>query len=127
LKTVVLLKPDCLERDIVGTTISQFEAHGLKLSRMKMVSPPRELLELHYEEHKLREFFERLISSMEGKPLIACSFTGKSAVTKGRKVASSVRERFLNGAAIGPRNLVHSSDSEASATREYRLWFLETP
>lgn len=127
MKTLVLLKPDAVERRLCGTLLGEFEANGFEILYMKVIEPDSTLLARHYEEHKKKSFFENLISHMSGKKMIACVLSHPNAIKRGREVVTSIRERYITNPLCGPRNLVHGSDSEASATREIRLWFTVTP
>jgi len=129
-RTYVMVKPDGVQRGLVSEVISRFERRGLKLVGLKMLQIPRELAEEHYGEHKGKPFFDALVSYITSSPVVAMVLEGKNAVaavrdmmgaTDPQKAApGTIRGEF--GLDIG-RNVVHGSDSPASAEREIGLFF----
>ena len=129
-RTLVILKPDCLQRRLVGPSLSRFEAKGLSPVAMKLIQTPRSLAEQHYGEHRDRPFFEGLIQFITYGPVIVAVFEGPDAIAVVRRLLGKT-----NGAEAEPgtirgdfslskqNNLVHGSDSSESATREIALWF----
>jgi len=125
-----MVKPDGVQRGLVSEVISRFERRGLKLVGLKMLQIPRELAEEHYGEHKGKPFFDALVSYITSSPVVAMVLEGKNAVaavrdmmgaTDPQKAApGTIRGEF--GLDIG-RNVVHGSDSPASAEREIGLFF----
>ena len=129
-RTFVMVKPDGVQRGLVGEIISRLERKGLKIVAIKMLKIPMEMAERHYEEHKNKLFFSSLISYITSGPVIAMVVEGKNAVKVVRKLVGAtnpaeaepgtIRGDF--GLDLG-RNVVHASDSIASAEREIRLFF----
>lgn len=129
-RTFVMVKPDGVQRGLVGEIISRLERKGLKIVAIKMLKIPMEMAEKHYEEHKNKLFFSSLISYITSGPVIAMVVEGKNAVKVVRKLVGAtnpaeaepgtIRGDF--GLDLG-RNVVHASDSIASAEREIRLFF----
>lgn len=129
-RTFVMVKPDGVQRGLVGEIISRLERKGLKIVAMKMLKISREMAEKHYEEHKAKPFFSSLVSYITSGPVVAMVVEGKNAVKVVRKLVGatnpseaepgSIRGDF--GLDIG-RNVVHASDSLASAEREISLFF----
>jgi nucleoside-diphosphate kinase len=130
--TLVLVKPDGVQRGLVGEVISRFEAKGLQIAGLKMLVPGRELLEAHYSDHKERPFFPGLVKFMGSGPVVALALRGNGAipvvrnlmgVTDGKEAApGTVRGDFGMSRSY---NLVHGSDSPESAAKELGLWFAE--
>ena len=131
-KTLVLLKPDAVQRGLVGEITARLERTGLKIVGMKMMVVSDELAHRHYGEHAGKPFFEGLTSFITSGPLVAMALEGGGAVAIVRKTMGatnpaesppgSVRGDF--GSDIG-RNLVHGSDSPESAERELALFFAD--
>jgi len=125
-----MVKPDGVQRGLVGEIISRLERKGLKIVAIKMLKIPMEMAERHYEEHKNKPFFSSLISYITSGPVIVMVVEGKNAVKVVRKLVGAtnpaeaepgtIRGDF--GLDLG-RNVVHASDSIASAEREIRLFF----
>ena len=88
-KTLVLIKPDGVERGLVGEIITRFEKRGLKIDAMKILTMSRELAEEHYAEHKGKPFFEKLIKFMTRGPIVAMVLEGKDAVKLVRQLVGS--------------------------------------
>jgi nucleoside-diphosphate kinase len=131
-RTLILDKPDALERQLTGEVIARFEGKGLKLVAMKLMQAHEELANAHYEEHTDKPFFGELVSFITGGPLVAMVLEGESAVVAARQLigatnpleadAGSIRGEFATEVTF---NLVHGSDSPESAGREISLWFPE--
>lgn len=127
-----MIKPDGVQRGLVGEIIGRFERKGLKLVALKFVSPTREHLEEHYADLKAKAFFPGLITYMMSGPVVAMAWEGKNAAAVGRQLLGATRPadsapgtiRFDFALDVG-RNLVHGSDSPASAEKELKLWFPE--
>ncbi|TDA27795.1 MAG: nucleoside-diphosphate kinase [Archaeoglobi archaeon] len=129
-RTFVMVKPDGVQRGLVGEIISRLERKGLKIVAIKMLKIPMEMAEKHYEEHKNKPFFSSLISYITSGPVVAMVVEGKNAVKVVRKLVGAtnpaeaepgtIRGDF--GLDLG-RNVVHASDSIISAEREIRLFF----
>lgn len=131
-RTLVLLKPDALQRGLVGEILSRFERRGLKIVGMKLVRVDEALARRHYAAHEGKPFFPGLIRFITSSPVVALVLEGKDAVEVVRRTmgatdpaeASPGTIRGDYGLDIG-RNLVHGSDSEETAREEIALWFRE--
>lgn len=128
--TLIIVKPDGVQRGLTGEIISRFERRGLKVVAMKMLQVPRELAEEHYAVHKGKPFYEGLVNYIISSPVVVFVLEGKNAVAVARKTIGAtnplnaepgtIRGDF--GLEIG-RNLVHGSDSPENAAAEVALWF----
>jgi len=131
-RSLVLIKPDAIQRGLAGTIISRLEKQGLKLMAIKMLQLDRALAKRHYAIHKDKPFFESLVNYISSAPIVAIVFEGKRAVEVIRKTmgatdpakaeAGTIRGDF--GLDIG-HNLVHGSDSVETAEEEIKLFFSE--
>ena len=131
-RSLVLIKPDAMQRRLAGTIISRLEGKGLKLVALKMLHLDRALAERHYAIHAGKPFFADLISYITSTPIIAIVFEGEGAVETIRKTmgatdpaeaeAGTIRGDF--GVDI-QRNAVHGSDSIETAEKEIKLFFTE--
>lgn len=128
--TLVLIKPDAVQRGLVGEIISRFEAKGLTLAGMRLIQASKQIAEQHYAVHSERPFFKDLIAFITGGPLVAIALRGDEAIavvrtlmgaTNGREAApGTIRGDY--GISVGA-NLAHGSDSEDTAASELELWF----
>ncbi len=128
--TLVLLKPDCVQRRLVGEIISRFEHKGLNLVAMKMLRVTSELSREHYAEHVSKPFYKNLDDFITSAPSVAMAVEGLEAIrvvremlgaTNGLKAApGTIRGDFSSSRQM---NLVHASDSPESAARELKLYF----
>jgi nucleoside-diphosphate kinase len=129
-RTLVMLKPDVVQRGLIGQILARFEAKGFKIVAMKMAVVARDLAERHYAAHKGKDFYEPLIRFVTSGPTVFLVLEGKEAVAVVRKMIGAtfgvdaepgtIRGDF----GLSNRfNLVHGSDSPASANREIRLFF----
>lgn len=132
-KTVVLLKPDALQRGLVGEIIHRFERKGLKLVALKMMKVSDALVEEHYAHHKDKPFFATLKKFMMSAPLVSMILEGKDAVVVVRKMAGVTSGREADFGTIRgdfsisqSNNIVHVSDSEESAKEEIIRFFDES-
>jgi nucleoside-diphosphate kinase len=129
-RTFVLLKPDAVQRALVGAILERFERRGLKLVALKTTKVPRELATTYYLEHRGKPFFAGLVKYITSAPSVALVLEGDEAVAVVRKMMGktnaaeaepgTIRGDF--GIKIG-RNLIHGSDSVATAKREIGLFF----
>src|SRR5262249_47538632 len=129
-RTLILLKPDAVQRRLTGEITARFERKGLRLCGLKLVHPNRDLAEKHYAVHKGKPFYESLLSFLTSGPTVAMVWEGREAVvccrnimglTDGSKAApGTVRGDF---ALSVQNNLVHGSDSPENAAAEIALWF----
>jgi len=131
-RTLILIKPDAVERNLTGTLISRFEGLELKLVALRMLQLDKELARRHYAVHRDKPFFDRLVDYITSGPIVAMVFEGDNAVEVLRKAmgatdpakaeASTIRADF--GLDI-ERNTVHGSDSAKTAEEEIKLYFAE--
>ncbi|CEJ01159.1 hypothetical protein G6F70_004336 [Rhizopus microsporus] len=130
-RTFIAIKPDGVQRGLVGKIISRFEERGYKLVGLKAIVPPRELAEKHYEDLSSRPFFKGLVDYMtSGTPVIAMVWEGKDVVKQGRAMIGATNPlesapgtiRGQYAISVG-RNIIHGSDSFESAEKEISLWF----
>jgi nucleoside-diphosphate kinase len=131
-RTLIIVKPDAVQRGLTGEIIKRFEQRGLKIVGMKFMQVPRALAETHYAEHQGKPFYAGLVDYITASPVVVAAFEGTNAVAAARgtigstkpaeSTPGSIRGDF--GLEVG-RNLVHGSDSVDSATRELALWFGE--
>ena len=129
-KSLVLIKPDAIQRGLAGEILSRLERRGLKIVAVKMLHMDRKLAQRHYAIHKGKAFFNDLVEFITSTPLIAIVFQGKNAVGIIRQMmgetdpakASSGTVRGDFGIDI-ERNLIHGSDSLDNASREIALFF----
>ena len=128
--TLVLIKPDAMQRGLAMEILSRLERRGLRIAGLKLLQVDRALAERHYGEHVGKPFYEGLVAYITSSPIVAAVFEGTSAVeavrntmgkTNPREAApGTIRGDF--GLEIG-RNLIHASDSIVSAAREVALFF----
>ena len=129
-QTFVMIKPDGVQRGLVGNIISRFEQKGIKLVAMKLVSVSKDLAEKHYGVHKGKPFFEPTVKYITSSPVVAMVLEGENAITIVRNLmgktspveASPGTIRGDFGQFIG-RNIVHGSDGPDTAAFEINLWF----
>jgi nucleoside-diphosphate kinase len=129
-RSLVLIKPDAVQRGLAGEIISRLERKGLKIVAMKMLHMDKDLAQRHYAIHQGKAFFDDLVSFITSSPLIAIIFQGKNAVEIIRQMmgetdpakASSGTIRGNFGIDIG-HNLIHGSDSVENASKEIDLFF----
>ncbi len=131
-KTLVFLKPIAVERGLIGEIISRFERKGLKIRALKMMRVSRELAEEFYSVHRGKHFFEELVSSLDGRYIVAMILEGRSAVKVVRLLIGATDPvEAAPGTIRGDfalditENMVHASDSPESFEREARLLFPE--
>ena len=132
-RTFVMVKPDGVQRGLVGEIIKRFENRGFKLVALKLASPSKEHLETHYGDLKTKKFFPDLISYMLMGPVVAMVWEGLTATSTGRKLVGETNpQNSLPGTIRGDfcletgRNIIHASDSVDSAEKEIKLWFSST-
>ena len=129
-QTLVLVKPDGVQRGLVGEIITRLERRGLKLIGMKFMQVSRELASTHYEAHVGKPFYEGLVNYITSSPIVAMVWEGKDGIqvvrtTMGATNAATAAPGTIRGdfaVEIG-RNLVHGSDGPESAAREVSLFF----
>lgn len=129
-KTVVLIKPDGLQRGLVGQIMHRFERKGLKLVGVKMLQLNDEILDTWYVHHKEKSFFPELKKYMSWTPIVAMVWEGVEAIAAVRKIVGTTKGREAEAGSIrgdfgmsGQQNLIHASDSVESANKEISLMF----
>ena len=129
-RTFVLLKPDSIQRALIGEVVGRFERRGLKVVAMKMVRVSRSLGETYYAEHKGKSFFEPLMSYITAGPVVAMVLEGDGAVASVRRMMGKTNSAEAEPGTIRGdlaltigRNVIHGSDSPESAKREIPLFF----
>ncbi len=131
-RTLVLFKPDALQRGLVGRILTRFEEKGLRLIGLKLRQFSRAQIERHYEVHKERPFYPKLVQFMTSAPVVALALEGKDAIEVTRTLMGATNSRkALPGTIRGDlgmsfsNNLVHGSDGPEAAQRELALFFPE--
>lgn len=131
-KSLVLIKPDGVEKRLIGKIIKMYEEDGLTISELKMLKVSKELGMKHYEEHKGKEFFDKLINYITRGPVCAMILEGDNAINRVRKINGATNPEVAEKGTIRylyadnmTENCVHASDSNESAIRECNLWFNE--
>jgi len=131
-RTFVLIKPDGVQRSLIGEIIKRFEDRGLQLIAMELRNVSKEFAEEHYAAHKGKKFYNGLIQYITSSPIIAMVWEGSNAVEAIRQTIGSTNPiEAAPGtlrhdlAIITSRNLVHASDSLDTAKKEISLWFDE--
>jgi nucleoside-diphosphate kinase len=129
-RTLILVKPDAFARNLTGEIIARFERKGLRLVALQQMTMTRELAARHYAEHEGKSFYDELVEFITSGPLVAMVLEGEQAVAAARQVigatnpleatTGSIRGDYA--IAVG-QNMVHGSDSTASAAREVGLFF----
>ncbi|PYI12225.1 nucleoside diphosphate kinase [Aspergillus sclerotiicarbonarius CBS 121057] len=129
-QTFIAIKPDGVQRGLVGPILSRFENRGFKLVALKLVSPGKEHLEKHYADLKEKPFFPGLVSYMLSGPICAMVWEGRDAVKTGRTILGATNPlASAPGTIRGDyaidvgRNVCHGSDSVENAQKEIALWF----
>ena len=129
-KTLVLLKPDAMQRKLAGEILRRFENRGLDIRAAKLLTVDRELADKHYAEHREKPFFGELVAFITSAPTLALVLEGDGAIavvrtTMGATDPANAGPGTIRGdlALSMPDNLVHGSDSPESAVREIALWF----
>ncbi|AOS62438.1 nucleoside-diphosphate kinase [Actinoalloteichus hymeniacidonis] len=130
-RTLVLVKPDGVERGLVGEVVSRIERKGLRLAALELRVVSRDLAEQHYAEHDGKPFFGSLLDFITSGPVVALVVEGPRAIPAFRQIAGGTDpvEKATPGSVRGDlaletgSNLVHGSDSPESASREIKLWF----
>ena len=133
-RTLILIKPDGVQRQLTGAILARIEAKGYVVSDLKLVQPDRALFEEHYEEHRGKAFFEALVEFMLSGPSVAIRLEGDRVIEGFRSLAGTTDPTTAAPGTIRgdlgrdwglkvQQNLVHGSDSEESSARELALWF----
>ena len=129
-RTFIMIKPDGVQRGLVGPIISRFETKGFKLVGMKLTAPGKEMFEKHYSDLSSKGFFAGLVAYASSGPVVAMVWEGHNVVATGRKMLGATRpDDSAPGTIRGDfcidvgRNVIHGSDSVESANKEIELWF----
>ncbi len=139
-RSLVIIKPDGVERGLVGEIIKRFENAGLKLVGMKMVWIDKKFAEQHYEAHKLKSFFKELVEFITEGPVVAFVVEGVHAVENVRRLVgptspheappgtirgdfAHISMAYASKKGSGGKNVIHSSGSKKEANEEIKLWF----
>jgi len=129
-KTVVLMKPDALQRDLLGEIVGRFERKGLKIIGLKLIQLSDEMLETHYAHHMDKPFFEDMKNYMQDTPVVALALEGLGAISEVRKVVGSTDPQEADAGTIRAdfsmsvsANMVHASDSPEAAKEEMDRFF----
>ena len=130
MKTFFMIKPDGVQRNLVGEIISRIEAKGFSITKIKMMTISQELAEKHYEEHKDKPFFGDLVSFITSGPVVAMQVEGENVVLQIRNLMGATNPSESTPGSIRgdlatelDKNVVHGSDSDESAERELSLFF----
>ena len=131
-RSLVLIKPDAMERELAGAIISRLQEHGLRLVALKMLHVDEALARRHYAVHEDKPFFNDLVDYIISAPIVAAVFEGNGAVEEIRKVMGATDPARAEAGTIRAdfgldiqRNAVHGSDSVENAGKEIRLFFAE--
>lgn len=129
-KTFIMIKPDGVERGLMGEVISRIERKGFRITKMELKQPNKKLVKEHYEEHKEKPFFSDLVEYIAGKNVLALEVEGDSVIKVMRlmighrdhreSLPGTIRGDYANNLT---ENIIHGSDSPASAEKELKLWF----
>ena len=129
-QTLVLIKPDAVNRGLVGEIIRRFENRTLEIKALKILKPSRELIERHYDVHRGKPFFNDTVEFMTSGLVVAMVLAGESAIETVRDMIGALEPVEARPGTIRGdftlsirRNLVHGSDSPESAEREIPIWF----
>jgi len=130
MKTFFMIKPDGVQRNLVGEIISRVEAKGFTITKIKMMTISKELAEQHYGEHKDKPFFSDLVSFITSGPVVAMQVEGENVVLQIRNLMGATNPSESTPGSIRgdlatelDKNVVHGSDSDESAERELSLFF----
>ena len=129
-RSFVMIKPDGVQRGLVGEIISRFEKKGIKIVAMKLVSVPKELAEKHYGVHKGKPFFKPTVDYIISSPVVAMVLEGNNVINMVRSMTGKTNPQEASpgtirgdyGQFIG-RNIIHASDGPETAEFEINLWF----
>ena len=131
-RTFVIIKPDAVQRGLVGEILARFERKGMQIVGMKFMTATADVAKKHYQEHSEKPFFGSLVSFFTSSPLVALILEGDEAIAVARTLIGATDGRKAAPGTIRgdygiskSNNLVHGSDSPESATRELGIWFPE--
>jgi len=130
--TLVLIKPDGVNRALIGKVIEKLESTGLKITGMKLILIDNDLASKHYEEHKDKPFFSSLVNFITSSPVVALALNGENAIQKTRTMMGSTNPLESSPGTIRgdfgislEKNVIHGSANENDAIREIKLYFSE--
>jgi len=131
-RTFIAIKPDGVQRGIVGEIIQRFEKKGYKLVGLKVVKPTKQFAEQHYADLSKKPFFPSLVNYFSSGPVVAMVFEGRNAIVNGRKIVGATNPADAEAGSVRGdlcidigRNIIHGSDGPESAKDEISLWFKE--
>jgi nucleoside-diphosphate kinase len=129
-RTLIIVKPDGVQRGLAGEVIKRFEQRGLKIVGLKFMTVSRELAQKHYAVHEGKPFFAGLVDYITSGPVVVMALEGLNAVAAARKTIGATRPNEAEAGTIRGdlalevgRNLVHGSDSPENGAKEIELWF----
>jgi nucleoside-diphosphate kinase len=129
-RTLVLLKPDAVQRHLIGPILTRFEQKGLKLVGLKLRRFPLETIQKHYSDHAEKPFYKNLVDFMTSGPVVALAFDGKDAIAVVRRLVGKTNAREADPGTIRgdfgmsfSNNMVHASDGPEAAAKELGLFF----
>ncbi len=129
-KTLVLIKPDAVKKNLIGQILHEYERNGLEIAELKMMDASKETAETHYAEHADKPFYGELIDFITSGPLVAVIIEGENAIARVRHINGATNPdeaddntiRALYATDVS-ENAVHASDSVESAEKEVNTWF----
>ncbi len=131
-RTLVLVKPDGVQRGLIGEIVGRFERKGLKIVGLRLLHVPRELAERHYAVHGGKHFYASLVEFITSGPVAAVALEGPDAIATVRRLVGRTMPNEAEPGTIrgdlgisGLRNLIHASDASETAESELELWFGE--
>ena len=129
-RTLVVLKPDAVQRGIAGELLARFERRGLRIVGLRLLKVERAMAEKHYAVHKGKFFYDDLVKMIVASPVVAIVLEGPNAIAVVRSMVGATRPHeaapgTIRGdyALVGLRNLIHASDAAETAASEIALWF----
>jgi nucleoside-diphosphate kinase len=129
-RTLVLAKPDAVQRGLIGEIIGRFERKGLKVVGLRLLTVPREMAERHYAVHAGKHFYDGLVEFITSGPVAAIALEGPDAIAVVRLMVGKTMPNEADPGTIrgdlgvaGLRNLIHASDAPETAAAELELWF----
>ena len=131
-RTLVLVKPDGVQRGLIGEIVARFERKGLKVVGLRLLNVPRPMAEEHYAVHAGKPFYEGLVEFITSGPVAAVALEGPDAIATVRRLVGKTMPNEADPGTIrgdlgvsALRNLIHASDAPDTATAELKLWFGE--
>jgi nucleoside-diphosphate kinase len=129
-RTLVLVKPDGVQRGLIGDILARFERKGLKVSGLRLLTVPRQMAEQHYAVHAGKHFYAGLVEFITSGPVAAIALDGPDAIATVRRLVGKTMPNEAEPGTIrgdlgisGLRNLIHASDAPDTAAAELELWF----